>query len=383
VAPVERAAAQGRPVVDRGGMVIASTRDPAVLRHQLTTWFRGTLGPDADPEVSEVTAPSGTGMSSETLLFDVTAGAGADRSTSAYAARLAPSEVDHPVFPTYDLELQFRCLRLVREHSDVPVPVAPWYEPDPEPLGTPFFVMERVDGVVASDNPPYVFGGWVVDIGPEGRRELEDGLVDVMARLHAIDLERVDAGFLDRPEYGATPLDQHLGYQRWYYDWARGDRRFTQIDRALAWLEASRPEGEERTVINWGDSRLGNVMFRDRRPVAVLDWEMAALGAPEVDLAWAVHLNDFWTDLALRFEVDPLADFFQRDRVIATYEERSGRPVQNFDYYEVFAGLRYAIVSIRTGETSVETGQVEPPDHHDGLIMNSAVLERTLDRVGG
>jgi aminoglycoside phosphotransferase (APT) family kinase protein len=363
-------------------MVIASTRDPAVLHDQLVGWFTETLPGDADPEVSAVSSPSGTGMSSETLLFDVTATLDGERRTKGYAARLAPAEVDHPVFPSYDLELQYRCLRLVREQSDVPVPVAPWWEPDPTALGTPFFVMERVDGIVASDNPPYVFGGWVVDAGPEGRRVLEDGLVDVLARLHAIDISTTDTGFLDRPEFGTTALDQHLGYQRWYYDWARGDRDFTQIDRAFAWLEAHRPDDEGPTVLNWGDARLGNMMFRDGEPAAVLDWEMAALGAPEVDLAWAVHLHDFFADLAVRFEMDPLLDFFPRDRVIATYEERSGRKVRNYDYYEVFAAIRYAIVSIRTGETSVVTGTLPEPDHHDGLIMNGPLLERILDRLG-
>ena len=363
-------------------MVIASTRDPAVLREQLTDWFRSRLPADADPEVSEVAKPSGTGMSSETLLFDVTATSDGERATQGYAARLAPADVDHPVFPSYDLELQYRCLRLVREHSTVPVPTAPWWEPDPAALGSPFFVMERVEGVVASDNPPYVFGGWVVDAGPEGRRRLEEGVVDVLAGLHAIDVERADTGFLDRPEHGVTPLDQHLGYQRWYYDWARGDRDFTQIDRAFAWLEANRPEDEGPTVLNWGDARLGNTMFRDGVPVAVLDWEMAALGAPEVDLAWAVHLHDFFKDLAVRFEVDPLEDFFPRERVIATYQDRAGREVRTYDYYEVFAAIRYSIVSIRTGETSVATGTLPAPEHHDGLIMNGPILERLLDRLG-
>lgn len=363
-------------------MVIASTRDPAVLRDQLTDWFRSTLPAGTDPEVSEVRPPEGNGMSSETLLFDLTAtDEGGGRTTTGYAARLAPAQVDHPVFPSYDLELQYRCLRLVGEHSDVPVPVTPWFEPDDAALGSPFFVMERIDGVVASDNPPYVFGGWVVDAGPEGRRRLEEGVVDAIAGIHAIDVGTVDVGFLDRPEHGATPLDQHLGYQRWYYDWAHGDREFTQIERALAWLEANRPTGEE-TVVNWGDARLGNTMFRDFEPVGVLDWEMASLGAPEADLAWSVHLHDFFADLAVRFEMDPLADFFDRARVIARYEEVSGRTVRNYDYYDVFAGLRYAIVSIRTGETSVRTGTLPEPDHHDGLIMNGPILEAALDRLG-
>ena len=53
-----------------------------------------------------------------------------------------------------------------------------------------------------------------------------------------------------------------------------------------------------------------------------------------------------------------------------------------YDYYEVFAGIRYSIVSIRTGETSVATGTLPEPDHHDGLIMNGPLLESILDRLG-
>jgi len=82
--------------------------------------------------------------------------------------------------------------------------------------------------------------------------------------------------------------------------------------------------------------------------------------------------------------MDPLEDFFPRERCIATYEAASGRTVDPaaYDYYEVFAGLRYAIVSIRTGEASVANGTVEEPDHHDGLIMNGPLLASILDRLG-
>src|SRR5690606_13060939 len=83
--------------------------------------------------------------------------------TRRFVARMAPDMADYPVFPSYDLELQHGCLRFVAAHSDVPVPDAPWLELDETPLGAPFFVMERIDGVVPPDMPPYVFGGWVLD----------------------------------------------------------------------------------------------------------------------------------------------------------------------------------------------------------------------------
>ena len=234
------------------------------------------------------------------------------------------------MFPAYDLELQQRCLHLVRAHTDVPVPDAPWYEPDPSWLGTPFLVMGRVDGVAATDIPPYPFGGWIFDATPEQRRQIERRLVSVLARLHTLrpggraDDDSVDLRFLDRPEHGATALDQHLGYQRWYYDWARDGLRVPLVERTFAWLDEHRPDAEFPTVLNWGDARIGNVLWRDHVPVAVLDWEMAALGPPEVDLAWTIHLHEFFHGIAVNYGFPGLPDFLERDRVVATYEELHG-----------------------------------------------------------
>lgn len=362
-------------------MVIGSTRDLDKLRVDLAAWLAERLPPGAEPEIVGLESPANTGMSSETLLFDVVATIDGARSVRRQVARLEPQLSDFPVFAAYDLELQYRCLRLVAEHTDVPVPSTEWYEPDASRLGSPFFVMDRIDGEAPSDNPPYVFGGWLVDADAADRRRMQDGLVSVLARLHAIDLDSVDAGFLDRPRFGATALDQHLAAQRDYYDWARDGRDFRVIDRAFAWLEANRPAEDGPTVLNWGDARIGNVLWNDFEPVAVLDWEMASLGAPEADLAWSVHIHDFFNAVAETMEVPLIEGFFVRDDVIATYERLSGRPVRNYDYYEVFAGLRYAIVSIRAGEASVRNGMREPTDHHDDLIMNGRLLEDMLDRL--
>ncbi len=122
-----------------------------------------------------------------------------------------------------------------------------------------FLVMSRVDGQVPTDSPPYVFGGWVFDLTDE-RAALQRNTVEVLAKLHRLTPETADLSFLDRPEHGDTPLRQHLNYQRYYYDWARGDMRSNLIERAFDWLEANLPP-EGPTVLNWGDSRIGNMLF--------------------------------------------------------------------------------------------------------------------------
>jgi aminoglycoside phosphotransferase (APT) family kinase protein len=127
----------------------------------------------------------------------------------------------YPVFPEYDLELQRRCMQLVRAHTDVPAPEVPFSETNADWLGSPFIVMKRIEGIPPLDVPPYVMGGWVMDASPDQRSRMERNAVRVLARLHEITPVTHDLSFLMRPEYGNDPLGQQLGYQRWYYDWAR------------------------------------------------------------------------------------------------------------------------------------------------------------------
>ena len=269
------------------------------------------------------------------------------------------------------------CLRFVRENSDVPVPNVVWYEPDPSVLEYPFYVMDRVEGEVPADMPPYLFAGFVAEATPEQRATLRRNALDVLARLHAIDVSGENAAFLDRPRYGATALDQHVNYQREYYDWAREGVRYPIIEELFDWLEARRPD-DERRVLNWGDSRVGNLMFRNWEPVAVFDWEMAALGAPEVDLAWMVEMHDFFQIVGEDMGLAGLPDFMDREAVVATYEDLSGKPVQHFDWYYAFAALRFGIVTIRTTMRGVAYDQAEPPATPNDAISNRALIERVL-----
>jgi aminoglycoside phosphotransferase (APT) family kinase protein len=207
--------------------------------------------------------------------------------------------------------------------------------------------MERVAGRVPPDMPPYVFGSWVTEASEAERAELERNSVGVLAKLHAIDVSGADAAFLDRPKYGKTPLDQHLAYQREYYDWAREGVRYPTVDRIFDWLEARRPADEGPSCLNWGDARIGNMLYQGVKPVAVLDWEMAALGAPEVDLAWMLYMHEFFRGLAEAAGIANVPDFMSRSAWRSSTRALGSRGA-HLDYYEVFAALRYAIVSIRT-----------------------------------
>jgi aminoglycoside phosphotransferase (APT) family kinase protein len=346
-------------------------RDPAELAERLTKWARAAIAPDVT--ACDPSAP-GNGMSSETVLFHLRDAKG---SVERYVARMAPLPELYPVFPEYDLELQRRCMELVRATTDVPAPEVPYSEQDAEWLGSPFIVMKHVDGVPPLDVPPYVFGGWVMDASPQQRARMQRNAVSVVARLHEITPATHDLEFLTRPEHGATALDQQLGYQHWYYDWAREGATYPLIERTFEWLDARRP-AEVRTVFNWGDARIGNMLWRNFEPVAVLDWEMATVGPPEVDLAWMIFLHAFFQDLAARLEMPGLPDFMNRDEIAATYEELSGHPVHALAWFEVYAALRFAIVSIRTSTRGIAYGSMEKPEDPDDLVMFRDLLEQML-----
>src|SRR5581483_200691 len=190
-----------------------STRDPEDVAARLQTWMTHHLGEDAQPRVSGLCVPQGNGLSSETVMFEAEWREDGRERREPLVARLAPESSAVPVFPVYDLERQFEVMKTVRERSSVPVPRVYWSEPDSAPLGTPFFVMERIDGRVPPDIMPYTFDSWLSNATPEQRRELQDATVDVLAGLHGIDDASDVFAFLELDNDGLTPLDRHIADQ--------------------------------------------------------------------------------------------------------------------------------------------------------------------------
>jgi len=283
------------------------------------------------------------------------------------------------VFPVYDLERQARVMTDARAAApSVPIPAVLFTEADPEPLGTPFFVMERVEGRVPPDVMPYTFGSWLTEATAEERQELQDGTIAVLAGLHAIDDAASRFAYLDVDRPGDTALRRQLADQAAFYEWARDGQRVPLIERAFRWLDDHFPAEEGPAGLCWGDARIGNVLYQGFAPAAVLDWEMAVLAPPEVDLAWFAYLHTFFQDIAEIFEFDGLPDFCQLDDCAATYERLSGRTPRHLHWHTVYGALRYAIISIRTTKRRVHFEGVALPDDPDDLVMHRAGLERLL-----
>src|SRR6266702_321880 len=136
--------------------------------------------------VSGVRTPASGGLSSTSVLFEASWTSQGTQRGGAYVARMAPEDSAVPVFPRYDLAAQFEVIGQVAARCGVPLPKLRWNEPEGGPLGTPFFVMDQVDGQIPLDNPPYVFTGWLLEATPSERALLQRASVAVLAELHAI-----------------------------------------------------------------------------------------------------------------------------------------------------------------------------------------------------
>ncbi len=349
-------------------------RDPSELTGRLTDWVVTAFGEGSI--VTNVVAPD-NGMSSESCLFDVTL----DGVTTQYVARMAPLPHVIPVFESYDIELQAKAMNVVHANTNVPVPEVTHVELDPAVLDTPFLVMKRLPGGAPTDMPPYVFGGWVIDLSDDERELMQRNAVQTLVDLHELRPDNTDLAFLARPDKGESALDQHLGHERGYYEWARGDIHYPLIERTFEWLEANRPTLVNPTVLNWGDARIGNMLWQGPTPTAVLDWEMACLGPAEVDLAWMIFLHAFFQNMAETYGMPGLPDFMRRSDMAALYTEMSGRSVEALEWFEVFAALRFATVSVRTTTRGVAYGQMSAPAEPDDVIMFRGLLEQMLDGI--
>jgi aminoglycoside phosphotransferase (APT) family kinase protein len=323
-------------------------RDLDTVVAGVAAWLADGRG--APVEVRSVDRPT-EGWSSETVLVRATVG-GRDEGI---AVRLAPS--GEGIFPGYDLGLQARALA-VAAAAGVPTPVPAEVVTDPSWLGDPFLVMPLVDGHVPGPVPG--FDGWVRGLPLDGRARLYEGVVDALATLH-----RSTAAGVELP---LRTVGDELSTWAAYLDWSAGeDEVGATLADALAWCAAHRPAHEPPAAVLWGDVRLGNVVFADDLTIAaVLDWEMATIGAPEHDLAWWWALEAMQDQLVGdRLEgLPPIAELRRR------YEGLVGRTLQDLDWYETFALFRSAAILTRIGRLQQRAGGTATMPIHDNPVLD-------------
>jgi len=327
--------------------------DADTLRARLTEWLPSRVGAQA-VTITELTPPSGTGYSSETLLFTAQYATDGHEHERRFVVRLKPTRPG--VFPEYDIGLQHDVMAALAEHTTIPVPDMLWQEHDAAVLGSEFFVMSHVPGRVPSDNPPYTTGGWIMEETDERRHTLATSALAVLCRIHQLDPNDALGHLTDRLRRG---LDEELAYYEKFFEWAAQGRPQPIAEKAWDWVQANRPKGWQPTGLSWGDSRISNMIFDDNlHPAAVLDWEMVSLGDPEMDLGWWLFLDRHFTE---GMSVEQPPGFLSRAETIDQWERALGRPADNIDFYEMYAGFRFAVVMMSLTRLFIADGLM-PPD---------------------
>jgi aminoglycoside phosphotransferase (APT) family kinase protein len=237
----------------------------------------------------------------------------------------------------HDMGREHRIISALAE-TDVPVPPTVGLEEDASVTGAPFYVMDFVDGVVVRDAATAR-----ERLTPDVRAAAADDLVDVLVRLHEVDVDEVGLGDLARREdYLARQL------KRWHGQLAQARTRdLPVLDDVHARLVADIPPQGPATVVH-GDYRLDNLILDpDTGGVrAVLDWELTTLGDPLADLGlllvyWAEPGDDV---LPLLDSPTTVEGFPTRESVAARYAARSGRDVDDLDYYVAFGYWKLACI---------------------------------------
>jgi aminoglycoside phosphotransferase (APT) family kinase protein len=247
------------------------------------------------------------------------------------------------VLPTaHDMAREFKVLSGVAK-ADFPAPRPIALCEDPAVNDYPFYVMDYREGVILDVGLPEGFA-----TTSEERRRIGLGLIDTMVKLHAIDYEAVGLGDFGRPQ---GYLERQV--RRWSEQWERSKtREMPEIDEVIRRLRAAIPASSESTIVH-GDFRLGNIMLARDDPgriVAVLDWEMATLGDPLSDLGYTLIYWGNATDSESRLSArdhartTTMPGFLTREELVAEYHRRTGRNVDQIDYYQVFANYKLAVI---------------------------------------
>lgn len=208
-------------------------------------------------------------------------------------------------------------------------------------IGGDFYVMERLDGLILRRDPPPG-----LELDAAAARRLCTELIDRLVELHQVDVAAA----------GLEGLGKGAGYVRRQVDgWTERYRRartenVPEYARVIEWIQANTPPDVSICLIH-NDFRFDNVVLSgvaDPRVVGVLDWEMATLGDPLMELggtlSYWVQADDDEIFQATRRQPTQLPGMLTRSEVVAHYSERTGTPVRNWTFYEVFGLFRYAAI---------------------------------------
>ena len=247
-----------------------------------------------------------------------------------------------PVAPkAHDMAREYKVLKAVNPYFPEAPQVFLLCE-DPSVIGGAFFLMERRTGLIIRDSMPQELAAI-----PDYASLISEAFIDCLVRLHSIDVSQPGLNSLGKPE---GFVERQV--RGWADRWNRAKtEELPQMDRVVRWLHEFLPPSLDATLVH-NDYKLDNVMLRPTgdRVEAVLDWEMATIGDPLVDLGLTIC---YWTWASVAAEDDPhpatpgitaQPGWYTRDQFLQRYAQRTGRDLAHIRYHEVLGIFKLAVI---------------------------------------
>jgi aminoglycoside phosphotransferase (APT) family kinase protein len=242
----------------------------------------------------------------------------------------------------HDMGREYRILKALSPvFTYAPKPLA--YSEDESVMGCPFYVMERIPGIILRKDLPKG-----LELTPEQMRSLCENLLDVQHRLHSVDYRAVGLEGFGKPE----------GYVKRQVEGWSGRYRTAHtpdaptFERIMQWLHDRMPADFGKPAVIHGDYKFDNVVLNPDNPleiIGVLDWEMATIGDPLMDLGSSLGYwiqNDDPPSLqAARMLPTNLPGALTREELVRRYAEKAGITIDNFDFYLCFGLFRLAVIA--------------------------------------
>lgn len=276
----------------------------------------------------------------------------------------------------HDMGREFRILSALRPvFPYCPEPLA--YTEDVSIIGCPFYVMERLHGIILRRDLPQG-----LSFSPDQARTLCERVLDVQLELHSIDYKKIGLENFGKPEGYVNR--QVAGWSDRYR--AARTEDAPDFEAVMAWIKDKMPPDTQRPGIIHNDYRLDNVVLDEKDPMkvrGVLDWEMATIGDPLMDLgnslAYWVQRDDPPQFQAIRVMPTTMEGALTRDEMVGRYAEKSGVSIDNFEFYYVFGLFRLAVIAQQIyyrfyqGQTKDERFKV--------LIFAVQILEKAAQEI--
>lgn len=278
----------------------------------------------------------------------------------------------------HDMAREFRILENI--HPVYPLAPRPFVLcEDAEIVGATFYIMQRRKGIVIRTSEPIE-----IENNPLKRRKISEAMIDALAELHKVDIEKHNLTTLGKAEGFVT---RQVG--GWTKRWQKSKiEKIAEMESLSEWLDKNLPPECEKPTLVHGDFKLDNVMLDAEtceKIGGVFDWEMSAIGDPLIDLGILICYWVHWAKIVEQSKIKSLEivtvkdGWFSREEIIKNYERKSGRDLTNFIFYEVFAVFKLAVV-LQQIFYRYDKGQTDDP-RFAKLDQTVKLLAKTAERL--